>query len=107
VLFFIHLESRRVSLVGLAKHPKFEWMLYVARNVPDERSGSSMARANAEPPVEAALCRNAGAADPRGGSCCDVSLRYALKRSAYGLAGIRSGRCHSNWKRTGKRGHFK
>ena len=27
VLFFIHLESRRVSLAGLTKHPTSEWML--------------------------------------------------------------------------------
>jgi transposase len=30
VLFFIHLESRRVSLAGLTKHPTAEWMIQMA-----------------------------------------------------------------------------
>jgi hypothetical protein len=40
VLFFIHLESRRVSLAGLTKHPTAEWMLQMARNATDEGSGT-------------------------------------------------------------------
>ena len=39
VLFFIHLESRRVSLAGLTKHPTAEWMIRMARNATDEGSG--------------------------------------------------------------------
>jgi len=39
VLFFIHLESRRVSLAGLTKHPTSEWMLQMVRNATDENSG--------------------------------------------------------------------
>jgi hypothetical protein len=39
VLFFIHLESRRVSLAGLTKHPTSEWMIQMARNATDEGSG--------------------------------------------------------------------
>src|SRR4051812_20152456 len=39
VLFFIHLEMRRVSVAGLTRHPTSEWMLQVARNVTDESSG--------------------------------------------------------------------
>jgi putative transposase len=39
VLFFIHLESRRVSLAGLTRHPTSEWMLQMARNATDEISG--------------------------------------------------------------------
>src|SRR3984893_6610273 len=39
VLFFIHLESRRVSLAGLTKHPTSEWMIQMARNATDESSG--------------------------------------------------------------------
>ncbi len=31
VLFFIHLESRRVSLAGLTRHPTAEWMIQMAR----------------------------------------------------------------------------
>jgi len=38
VLFFIHLESRRVSLAGLTKHPTTEWILQMARNATDEGS---------------------------------------------------------------------
>ncbi len=39
VLFFIHLESRRVTLAGLTRHPTSEWMLQMARNATDETSG--------------------------------------------------------------------
>src|ERR671921_167252 len=39
VLFFIHLESRRVILGGITKHPTEEWMLQIGRNVTDESSG--------------------------------------------------------------------
>jgi hypothetical protein len=39
VLLFIHLESRRVSLVGSTKHPTSEWMVQMARNATDEGSG--------------------------------------------------------------------
>jgi putative transposase len=39
VLFFIHLESRRVSLAGLTRHPTSEWMAQMARNATDENSG--------------------------------------------------------------------
>ncbi len=39
VLFFIHLESRRVTLAGLTRHPTSEWMLQMARNATDESSG--------------------------------------------------------------------
>jgi transposase InsO family protein len=39
VLFFIHLETRRISLAGLTRHPTSEWMLQMARNATDESSG--------------------------------------------------------------------
>ena len=44
VLFFIHLESRRVSLAGITRHPDQPWMQLMARNatvetwgIPDQR----------------------------------------------------------------------
>ena len=33
VLFFIHLESRRVEVAGITSHPSEAWMMQVARNV--------------------------------------------------------------------------
>jgi putative transposase len=39
VLFFIHLESRRVSLAGITKHPDELWMQQMARNATDEGWG--------------------------------------------------------------------
>src|SRR5918995_901203 len=39
VLFFLHLETRRVSLAGLTQHPTEEWMTQMARNAIDEESG--------------------------------------------------------------------
>jgi hypothetical protein len=32
VLFFIHLESRRVAIVGITVHPNEPWMKQIARN---------------------------------------------------------------------------
>jgi len=39
VLFFIHLESRRVCLAGLTRYPDEEWMTQMARNVTMEQWG--------------------------------------------------------------------
>jgi hypothetical protein len=33
VLFFIHLESRRVDIAGITAHPNEPWMQQIARNV--------------------------------------------------------------------------
>jgi hypothetical protein len=33
VLFFIHLESRRVEVAGITQHPNEDWMKQIARNV--------------------------------------------------------------------------
>ena len=41
VLFFIHLESRRICLAGVTRHPNHEWMEQMARNVTMEDSGFS------------------------------------------------------------------
>ena len=39
VLFFIHLESRRVSLAGITRNPDQEWMQQMARNATGESWG--------------------------------------------------------------------
>jgi hypothetical protein len=39
VLFFIHLESRRICLAGVTRHPDQDWMEQMARNVTMEDSG--------------------------------------------------------------------
>jgi len=39
VLFFLHLETRRVSLAGVTRHPTEEWMAQIARNAVDAGSG--------------------------------------------------------------------
>ncbi len=40
VLFVIELETRRVTLAGITRHPRQEWMEQVARNLTDFESGS-------------------------------------------------------------------
>jgi hypothetical protein len=39
VLFFLHLESRRICLAGVTRHPDQEWMEQIARNVTMEGTG--------------------------------------------------------------------
>jgi hypothetical protein len=39
VLFFLHLETRRVTLAGITRHPTEQWMTQIARNAIDEQSG--------------------------------------------------------------------
>ena len=39
VLFFIHLEGRRVCLAGITRHPDEAWMEQMARNATDESWG--------------------------------------------------------------------
>ena len=39
VLFFLHLESRRICLAGVTRHPDDEWMQQMARNVTMEGTG--------------------------------------------------------------------
>jgi hypothetical protein len=40
VLFFIHLESRRVDIAGISVHPDERWMQQIARNVTMEGCGA-------------------------------------------------------------------
>jgi putative transposase len=40
VLLLIHLESRRITIAGLTRHPTETWMEQMARNLTDESSGS-------------------------------------------------------------------
>jgi putative transposase len=39
VLFFIHLDSRRVSIAGITRHPDQEWMEQIARSATQESWG--------------------------------------------------------------------
>jgi putative transposase len=39
VLFFIHLESRRICMAGMTRHPDQDWMEQMARNVTMEENG--------------------------------------------------------------------
>src|SRR4051794_29100790 len=40
VLFFLHLETRRVTVAGITQHPTEEWMLQMARNAVDVIDGT-------------------------------------------------------------------
>lgn len=40
VLFFLHLETRRVTLAGITQHPTEEWMVQMARRAVDEMIGT-------------------------------------------------------------------
>jgi putative transposase len=39
VLFFLHLETRRVTLAGITQHPTEEWMVQMARRAVDDIDG--------------------------------------------------------------------
>ena len=34
-LFFLHLETRRVQVAGITRHPREEWIVQMARNAVD------------------------------------------------------------------------
>jgi hypothetical protein len=55
VLFFIHLESRRVSLAGITDHPEACWMRQIACNATLEGQSSR----------NRAQCRNRGGCSRR------------------------------------------
>jgi hypothetical protein len=40
VLFFLHLETRRVTLAGTTQHPTEEWMVRMAHRAVDEVDGA-------------------------------------------------------------------
>jgi len=40
VLFFLHLEARRVTLAGITQHPTEEWMVQMARRAVDAINGT-------------------------------------------------------------------
>jgi putative transposase len=40
VLFFLHLETRRVTLAGITRHPTEPWMTQMAHNAVDQTSGA-------------------------------------------------------------------
>jgi putative transposase len=40
VLFFLHLETRRVTLAGITQHPTEEWMVQMARRAVDAIDGT-------------------------------------------------------------------
>src|SRR3954454_6765927 len=43
VLFFLHLETRRVTLAGITQHPTEEWIVQMARNAVDVIDGALLA----------------------------------------------------------------
>ena len=40
VLFFLHLETRRVTLAGITQHPTEDWMVQMARRAVDDVDGA-------------------------------------------------------------------
>ncbi|MBM3747952.1 MAG: transposase family protein [Acidobacteria bacterium] len=39
MLFFLQLETRRITLAGITRHPTAEWMVQMSRNAVDEETG--------------------------------------------------------------------
>jgi putative transposase len=44
MLFLIQLETRRVTVTGLTRHPTEEWMQQMARKITDDTSGALPSR---------------------------------------------------------------
>jgi putative transposase len=67
VLFFIHLESRRVSLAGITRHPDEAWMQQMARNATDESWGHLERRRYSLHDRDTKFCASFRATLPSGG----------------------------------------
>jgi hypothetical protein len=39
VLFFLHLETQQVTVAGITRHPREEWMIQMARKAVDAIDG--------------------------------------------------------------------
>jgi putative transposase len=63
VLFFIHLESRRICLAGVTRHPDQEWMEQMARNATMEDSGFLINRRYLLHDRDSKYCSSFGQAD--------------------------------------------
>jgi hypothetical protein len=96
VLFFIHLESRRVNVAGVTRHPDHEWMEQIARSATQESWGYlHPCRYNAiRPPAVSCLPMVTGngqglqiwalrpdALDPLSGSFLAFALRGSVSRN--------------------------
>jgi hypothetical protein len=42
VLFFLHLESRRITVAGITRHPIEAWITQMARNAVDETTTGAL-----------------------------------------------------------------
>ena len=67
VLFFIHLESRRISLAGITRDPDEAWMQRMARNATDESWGHLERRHYALHDRDSKFCASFRATVPSGG----------------------------------------
>ena len=67
VLFFIHLETRRVKVAGVTRHPDEAWMQQMARNATDESWGYLDQRRYALHDRDAKLCTSFRATLASGG----------------------------------------
>jgi hypothetical protein len=67
VLFFLHLESRRVTVAGITRHPNQEWMEQIARSATQESWFTLFRRLAIKQPTV-----------PHLGKLADLNLRKAL-----------------------------
>jgi hypothetical protein len=93
VLFFIHLESRKVDIAGITVHPNEEWMKQMARNATMVGWGTRPAFGLPRPGLAEANTTMAAsrAATPTGQPCSDTwtmcgPARYELTPAQFQVA---------------------
>jgi len=69
VLFFIHLESRRIEVAGITPHPNESWMKQIARNVTMDEWGCVQGRTHRNS-SDIRGCRSTS------GQCCEIRSAF-------------------------------
>jgi putative transposase len=103
VLFFLHPETRRVTIAGITTHPTEQWLTQVARNAVDEIDGVFRPIRFALHDRDSKFCASFRATLRSGGGPCSrlsptvPSSSHAMPRTLRWIAQVLQPCCMNNW----------